>query len=282
MDRTSSTGVLLSGEKGSGKTLLAKSLALKGGEQDIPTIVINAPWHGDVFNKLVQDITQPCIILFDEFEKVYNEEEQNSMLTLLDGVYPSKKLFILTCNDKWRINQHMRNRPGRIFYSLEFRGLESEFIEEYCQENLNAKQHIEKVVQIASLFSEFNFDMLKALVEDMNRYNETPQEALRMLNAKPEYDSGSRYDVSVVHAGKPIPLEDLNPRYFEGNPLQPRGVYVSFDSDPEASSAYVELKLTQNDLVKMLPKEGKFVFQQNETLVTMTREKEKVYHWDAF
>ena len=39
-----STGILLNGEKGSGKTLLAKTLSIEGAKLGIPTIIINAPW----------------------------------------------------------------------------------------------------------------------------------------------------------------------------------------------------------------------------------------------
>ena len=99
LKRDASTGVMLTGEKGSGKSLLAKTISIEAAAQGIPTLIINAPWHGDKFNKFIQDIEQPCIVLFDEFEKVYDSDEQESMLTLLDGVFPSKKLFILTCND---------------------------------------------------------------------------------------------------------------------------------------------------------------------------------------
>jgi hypothetical protein len=67
------------------------------------------------------------------------------MLTLLDGVFPSKKLFILTCNDKWRIDKHMRNRPGCIFYMLDFKGLDADFIREYCEDRLDAKEYIERI-----------------------------------------------------------------------------------------------------------------------------------------
>ena len=86
------------------------------------------------------------MVLFDEFEKVYDSDEQEEMLTLLDGVFPSKKLFVLTCNDKWRVNQHMRNRPGRIFYMLDFTGLDEDFVVEYCHDNLKNLANIDGVL----------------------------------------------------------------------------------------------------------------------------------------
>jgi hypothetical protein len=182
--RDKSTGVLLTGTKGSGKTLLAKSISLRAAELGIPTIVINAPWVGDKFNSFIQSIEDECVILFDEFEKVYDTDDQEHILTLLDGVFPSRKLFILTCNDKWRIDSNMRNRPGRIFYMIDFAGLSIDFIREYCQDNLLNKTYIDRVCNLTSLFGEFNFDMLKSLVEEMNRYDEDPQAAMDMLTSK--------------------------------------------------------------------------------------------------
>jgi len=118
LDRHRSTGVLLVGEKGSGKTLLAQYISIVAAkEKEIPTIVINKPWHGDQFNSFIQNISQPVIILMDEFEKFYTmnrgENHQEKILTLFDGVYASQKLFLLTCNDKHRMDSHMMNRPGR-------------------------------------------------------------------------------------------------------------------------------------------------------------------------
>ncbi len=219
-DRPACTGVMLSGEKGSGKSLLAKAICAKGVEDNIPSIIINAPWSGDKFNAFLQTIEQPTIILFDEFEKVYSKEEQESILTLLDGVFPSKKLFIFTCNDKWRVDQHMRNRPGRIFYMIEFKGLDCDFITEYCKDNLKNQTYIERICGIAALFSEFNFDMLKALVEEMNRYNESPDESLKMLNAKPEFDQNKiAYHIELIVGGIPIEKANLdNGGVWEGNP----------------------------------------------------------------
>jgi len=218
-DRPNSTGILLTGEKGSGKTLLAKKLAVKCAEQGIPTIIINTNWHGDTFNALIQSINQPCMILFDEFEKVYDSREQEAILTLLDGVFPSKKLFVLTCNNKWRVDEHMKNRPGRIFYMLDFRGLDIKFITEYCNENLNDQNQVENVRRASAMFPEFNFDLLKALVEEMNRYGESAHDALKLLNAKPQHSTDGRYKVTLKVSGKAIPENETSPREWHGNPL---------------------------------------------------------------
>jgi hypothetical protein len=284
LNRPNATGIMLTGEKGSGKTLLTKNIAIELAKQDIPTIVINAPYCGDKFNSFVQSIEQPCAILFDEFEKTYDRDQQESILTLLDGVFPSKKLFMLTTNDKWRVDAHMRNRPGRIFYMLDFKGLDAAFIREYCEDNLNAKEHIERIVNISSLFSEFNFDMLKALVEEMNRYNETPQDALRMLNAKPEYDGGAKYDVEVEYNGE-LMKNDVHPSIFEGNPLQPAGVQVGFDTLPEDNEDcdWKQITFNGNSLVKLDAQSGKFVFEDKGTRLTLTRIKQPAHnYYNAF
>ena len=283
IDRSAATGVMLTGEKGSGKTLLTKNISIELAKQGIPTIVINAAWHGDKFNSFIQTITQPCAILFDEFEKTYDRDEQEAILTLLDGVFPSKKLFMLTTNDKYRVDYHMRNRPGRIFYMLDFKGLDGSFIREYCEDNLKNTAQIDKIVNISSLFAEFNFDMLKALVEEMNRYDESPQEALRMLNAKPEFDGGSKYNIEVVHNGELV-KGDVNPSVFDGNPLQPKGLEVSFDTDPDDDNADWEyMHFNANALVSVDAQAGKFIFEDKGTRLTLTKVKTKNYNYlDAF
>ena len=274
--RPAQTGVMLNGEKGSGKTMLAKNVANELAKQDVPTIVINRDWTGDGFFKLLQDIDQPCVVLFDEFEKVYDKDDQEQILTLLDGVFGSKKLYMFTVNDKWRVDQHMRNRPGRIYYMLDFKGLSPEFIVEYCEDNLTEQKYIEQIVSIASLFGEFNFDMLKALVEEMNRYNESPTDALAMLNAKPEFDGGTKYSIEIVHMGNTI--ERPRPSEFSGNPLSPKGFGVEFDPEPDNDdSDWTTVRFNPNSLINLNAQEGKFIFEDQGTRVILTRVKEKAY-----
>lgn len=288
-NRPAATGIMLTGEKGSGKTLLTKTISIMGAERGYPTIVINQPWCGDAFNTFIQQIDQPCIVIFDEFEKVYDKDEQEAILTLLDGVFPSKKLFILTCNDKWKVDSHMKNRPGRIYYMIEYKGLESDFIREYCEDNLNEKSHIDTICKIAGLFAQFNFDMLKALVEEMNRYNESPQDSLKMLNAKPEFSSDQvKFEVSLQVEGIDIEQDKLDDTTWKGNPLtgQIRVNYRKDFVDDDGNDDYDWFNCYFSpDSLKHVDNEGnKFVFvnDKNERLV-LARKKEKTFdYYNAF
>lgn len=231
LDRPDSTGVLLGGEKGSGKTLLAKLLSKTALEQGIPTVLINEPFSGDSFNEFLQSINQPAVVLFDEFEKVYSYDLQENILTLLDGVYPTKKLFVLTVNDTYGVNNHMVNRPGRLYYRLTYTGLEPEFVREYCTDVLDNKDHVESVVRLSSLFEAFNFDMLKAVVEESNRYSEHPSEVIKILNTKPEATDGAPYDVVVTNRSGTVVM---NTDTFNGNPMQGVNVRWGGGDSPRA------------------------------------------------
>lgn len=302
--RDSSTGVLLAGEQGSGKTLLAKILSFEGIERGVPTILVDRPYCGTTFNTFLQSIDQPTIVLFDEFEKVYHEtEDQEAILTVLDGVYSSKKLFIITCNDTWRINEHMKNRPGRLFYRLDYTGLDQDFIREYCEDTLLDKSHIDTIGRITLLFSDFNFDMLKGLVEDMNRYDESPQQVLKYLNAKPENSDGAMYDVELTVNGTPVPKDKLYAPLWEGNPLNSGGFTVVYkvsaksrrrgqplpqalddlivaDDDSERNE-YARFSAT-TDLVNVDNESGKFFFQNAKgDRVSLVKSATKAFDWMA-
>lgn len=195
--RSNSTGVLLSGIKGAGKTLLSKQISLDGAKKGYPTIVVNQPHSGDDFNKFMQSISTPSIIIFDEFEKVYDYQNQGKLLTLLDGVYPARKLFVLTANSDRRISEFLRNRPGRIYYSLEFDTLGQDFIEEFLDDRLKDSSKKDGILKYTRVFSFFNFDMLAALVEEINRYHCSISEALSWLNIVPENNASDTFTIEL-------------------------------------------------------------------------------------
>lgn len=302
-DRPNATGCLFSGEKGSGKTMLTKMIAqIAARDENIPTIVVNQPLCGENFNVFLQNIAQPVVVIFDEFEKVYDSEKQEEILTLFDGVYPSKKLFLLTVNDPYKVSQHMKNRPGRIFYMLEYSGLDINFVREYATDNLINKDMVEILCNTSTLFDKFNFDMLKAIVEEMNRYNETPAEALKMVNAKPYADSYINYDVKkLVYNGVNLNLEKLGTNSVRGNPLQlskiefsyyiptnlKNGVYVSEEGavftikkEPgeklgKEHEVYLHFQFNNNNLKSADIQNGKFHYEfvHNGDPVQLTLEK---------
>lgn len=268
--RPSTTGVMLTGEKGSGKSLLAKNVSIKAAELGYPTLIINEPLYGDSFNKLIQDIQQPCVILLDEFEKVYDKDEQQAVLTLLDGVFPSKKLFMITCNDVWRVDSHMRNRPGRIYYMLHFSGVDNDFIKEYCIDNLNNTSYIDEIIKLSSLFAEFNFDMLKALVAEMNIYNESPKESLRMLNIDPTMDKGvESFKIDVTFEDNTDPVL-LYRNTVQGNPLlNDFDIDYRYNDDDEWTE--IELKTSKIKHINSLA--GQYVYADPSTNSTIVLTK---------
>lgn len=225
--RPGSTGVLLSGIKGAGKTLLAKQTSVAARAEGIPTIVINRDWHGDEFNSFIQSITTQAIVMFDEFEKIYDYAAQRKILTLFDGVFPSRKLFMITSNTDRDISEFMQNRPGRIFYNFEFDTLEQAFIEEFLEDRLDDKSQIPDILKYTSVFSFFNFDMLNAAVEEMNRYKETLAEVLKVLNIRPENRNTDSFTIELVLDGKSFVLD----RTYNGFQPNSFDYFVWADSD---------------------------------------------------
>lgn len=197
LDRGCNTGVLLEGEQGSGKTMLAKILSAAMRELDMPTIVINKAYYGPGFNNFMTAIDTPGLVFFDEFEKTYSRiEEKEGVLTFFDGVFDSNKLIVCTINDKSRMSTHMLNRPSRLYYMISYNRLSLEVITEYCEKNLKDKTQVDAVKRISVMYGGFNFDMLKALVEELNRFGRPIKQTLKYLNIRPSYtkfDTGVRY-----------------------------------------------------------------------------------------
>jgi hypothetical protein len=222
---------------------------------------------------------------------VYDSEKQKEVLTLLDGIYPSNKLYIFTVNDKWKLDVNMRNRPGRIFYSIDYKSIEEQFIREYCEDNLNDKTQVEHIVRIKTLFSAFNFDMLQALVEEMNRFNEDPFEAIRLLNIKPEYEDANTYNVVITVDGHPDTHISCD-RDFVGKPLGDRfKIYyhrfkrLDLHKDHEDNeSDWLTAEFTPTDLVATSKDGRTFLFKNSkgENIKLTAKERESAFDYRAF
>ena len=96
-------GVLLYGNSGSGKSLLAKQVCIDLAES-YPVIIVNSD-HIHFLGDYIDNIDQRCVLFIDEFEKMFNKkEDQSYMLTIIDGATTKSNLFLFTANDKSMIN----------------------------------------------------------------------------------------------------------------------------------------------------------------------------------
>jgi hypothetical protein len=108
--------------------------------------------------------TDPCVVLFQEFDKSYRtHEEQDSLLSILDGSFGTNILFILTTNTA-DVNPLLINRPGRVRYHREFGGLSADVINEVIQSELRNSSHLSELSVLVDLLGTVSMDVLRGLL----------------------------------------------------------------------------------------------------------------------
>lgn len=168
---TRSLGVILSGDKGIGKSMFAKLVCVNAVERGYPVLIVDACHPG--IARFIESIEQECVILFDEFDKTFrynrDNDEQSALLSLFDGTSGGKKLFIVTCNELFGLSNYIINRPGRFHYHYRFDYPSPKDIREYLKDKLSDDYHseIERVVEFSHKIS-LNYDCLRAIAFELN------------------------------------------------------------------------------------------------------------------
>lgn len=195
-------GIILSGDKGIGKSLFARMLSVEAGKRDIPTIVVDSYIPG--IASYLESIDQEVLVLFDEFDKTFGDvsvgdgeaDPQSQLLSLFDGIYNGKKLFVITCNKISKLNDYLVNRPGRFHYHFRFDYPAPDAIREYLNDKLSSAN--EKDINDVVMFSckvPLNYDCLRAIAFELNSGN-TFKEAIDDLNIL-NYDM-QYYNMKVI------------------------------------------------------------------------------------
>lgn len=237
-NRDRNLGVLLTGEKGSGKSLLARTVCNKAG---LPVIIIDRRINGFSTSRFLRSITQEVVIFFDEFEKIFSEnrgeeevDEQEEFLSLLDGLNYSKKLFLFTCNNSFKINDFLKNRPGRIHYLKQYHGLDLNTISDVIDDLLVNKDYTEGIKRCVSILGGITMDMLFSLIEEMNMYNEDAPTAINHLNIRP---TSSSFDFSFKYKGTTYTGSS-----WSTHPLATNRLQVVLDKDDNGRAQHVLLE----------------------------------------
>lgn len=168
-------GVILSGDKGIGKSLCAKLLATEMVKTGVPVIIVDRFIPG--INSYLESIEQEVMVLFDEFDKTFgniqtseNETEaQTGMLSLFDGISKGKKVFVITCNHLTYLSDYLINRPGRFHYHFRFDYPTPEEIREYLSDKVLPEyiEEIENVIMFSGKVN-LNYDCLRAIAFELN------------------------------------------------------------------------------------------------------------------
>ena len=168
-------GVIFNGLKGTGKTIAAKMLSNRTG---MPVIVIHKPMGGML--EFIQSLCFECVILIDEAEKTF-KEEQEVLLKMIDGVYNNtRKLYILTTN-KLCVDENLLGRPGRIRYIKEFSNLSAKAINAVIEDNLMDMSLKEGILRLVDSLEISTIDILKSIIEECNITGQVPEDQILNL-----------------------------------------------------------------------------------------------------
>jgi hypothetical protein len=238
LDGTKNMGILLTGLKGTGKSLTAKLTALKS---NIPVILVTEEFVGEEFKSFLNSIKQQVVVFIDEFEKIYTDDDtQQSLLSLLDGIFEGKKMFIFTSNMRDKINQYMLNRPGRIRYLAEYDSLEQSVINDVIEDTLVDKSQVSGLIDVLDILGMVSMDILVSLINEMNKYDETAKEAVKYLNVRAEKLD---YSVTIMVDGVKVGSTSIR-----NHPLRTKNIYVEFFNSVKKDWGEVSIKPSECEI----------------------------------
>lgn len=232
--KSGNTGVLLTGLKGTGKSLFVKIISNLVIEKGIPVIQINKAFQGEDIFTFVENIGE-CALVFDEFGKNYSSyrgdrsPSQVGLLSLLDGLTNSKRLHLFTENNTSDISEFLINRPGRVHYHFKYNRLSNAVIEELCKDSGLPEDIIAEMLSLSNRLKVLSFDIVKCLIAEWKLYGGKIQDHIGILNVsmcnKPDEE-----EVEIISFksadGVEIPKQNIYPKLSHGQ------VYLDLKNDP--------------------------------------------------
>lgn len=195
-----SLGVLLTGDKGMGKSLLIRLLAGRALQAGVPVIRVTRPAPGiaDFLDSLGE-----VMVVLDEFEKVFPLEDadcmsqQDQFLPLFDGLSEAKRLYAVSANQTRDLSDYLLNRPGRFHYHLQVSYPTPDECRAYLTDQAPSASvlEVDKVVALTHRMP-MNYDHLRAVAFEMES-GEPLESFINDLNIKRSPSTSWRFTVHV-------------------------------------------------------------------------------------
>lgn len=170
-----STGVMLSGIKGTGKTVMAKVIAKNS---NLPIIVVDEDYPTGRINDFFRKFKTPVTIIFDEVDKHWDTED---LLGWLDGVQTNaKKLVLFTCNNEDRVNDYLKDRCSRVRYIRHFEANDNaRFLREILRDKGIAEDKIKDTYTfIVNNFGLLSIDNILSFIDEKLLFPELSNEEI--------------------------------------------------------------------------------------------------------
>jgi hypothetical protein len=120
----------------------------------------------------------------------------------------------------------------------------------------------------------------------MNRYNESPNDALKILNAIPENTRDNVFNVRLMINGVQYEKNLIDDNgIWSGNPLMPTGISIHYKKDNEDYTDWdwETFTMMPSDIKDINVTTGDFIFMnKNGDTLILTKKQNKLFNFNNF
>lgn len=264
-----STGVLLEGYKGQGKSVTAKLIA---NESKLPVIMINNKIPNEVdFVNFLAGIQQEYVLFVDEFEKLFGTNysthesdrdpvhHQDVFLPLMDGAVSAthKRLYLFTTNTS--INDKFLNRPSRIRFYKTYQFMDRDLFDTMVDDLLNDKKFKDDLVATLPL-QDATVDLVISIIKEINLLGIPYSHFKNIYNHRSSTDSFDLFYKDENEQWKAIGKTRIPDKFIRGmryigifsieellNVEEDECVFTSYSISPEMPKALIKQAQKSDD-----------------------------------